>query len=62
VRLIGVSTSSLESGAGQLELFANPENEKQRRIDQTLDQIRQKFGDSSIRRAPGRRRESDEQD
>jgi len=57
VRLIGVSTSSLEAGAGQLELFANPENDKQRRIDQTLDQIRQKFGEGSIGRSTNRRRE-----
>ena len=60
VRLIGVSASSLEAGAGQLELFANPENEKQRRIDQTLDQIRQKFGTSSIGRSTNKRRHDGE--
>jgi DNA polymerase-4 len=60
VRLIGVSAASLESGTRQLELFANPDAERQKRIDQTLDQIRQKFGATSIGRSTNKRRHDGE--
>ncbi|HEY6470272.1 MAG TPA: DNA polymerase IV [Candidatus Dormibacteraeota bacterium] len=49
VRLLGVGVSGLED-APQLDLFAQPAND---RIDRTLDSLRERFGQSAIRRGTG---------
>ncbi|MBN2413658.1 DNA polymerase IV [candidate division KSB1 bacterium] len=50
VRLLGVGLSHLEMGENQLDLFekATQRNDK---IDNVLDQVREKFGEKSITRA-----------
>jgi DNA polymerase-4 len=53
VRLIGVTGSELMASGAQLELFANPNAERQRKLDRVLDQISGRFGTDAIRR--GRR-------
>jgi DNA polymerase-4 len=50
VRLIGVTADRLESGAEQLNLFADPGQKRQKRLDALTDQINRKFGKQSIRR------------
>ena len=55
VRLIGVTASDLTRGQYQMDLFANPVNEKHRRLDQTLDRINEKFGKAAIHRGGGRK-------
>lgn len=52
LRLIGVFTSKAAREAyEQLDLFQTEKNEKQSRLDAAIDQIRQKYGDDSIKRA-----------
>ena len=41
---------ALSSGEGQLDLFADPEHERQRKVDAVADRINQRFGKRSIRR------------
>lgn len=54
VRLIGVTAERLSHGPGQLDLFADPEHERQRKVDAVADQINARFGKRSIRRGgPG---------
>jgi hypothetical protein len=56
VRLVGVGVAALGDGAGprqgELPLFPEEQRrrEDQRRLDQALDDIRRRFGESSIRR------------
>ena len=50
VRLIGMQAGGLSGTGGQIDLFPDPTNERQRRIDKTVDQINTKFGGSTIRR------------
>ena len=53
IRLLGMGTSGLSRQAStsqQTDLFANPEQEKQREIDQLADEIKNRFGNISIRR------------
>jgi DNA polymerase-4 len=50
VRLIGVSTADLTRGDVQLGLFDHQSSEKQRRLDQALDGINDRFGKSTMRR------------
>jgi DNA polymerase IV len=52
VRLIGVQAGKLCS-AQQMELFADPAKEKERKLETTLDRIHAKFGEKGIRRAMG---------
>ena len=49
VRLLGVGVSGLAE-APQLDLFDRPAND---RIDHTLDRLRERFGQSAIRRGTG---------
>ena len=49
VRLIGMQATTLSRQA-QLGLFTQPQSEKQRKIDGTLDAIKTRFGKSSIGR------------
>lgn len=52
LRLIGVFTSkAAKEEYEQLSLFRTPKSEKQGRLDAAIDQIRQKYGDDSIKRA-----------
>ena len=58
VRLIGVAATDFTTGgagdaggAGQLDLFADRDREKQRRLDAALDRIKDKFGDKGVRRS-----------
>jgi DNA polymerase IV len=50
VRLIGVTASQFSSHEGQMGLFADPEREKQQKIDAATDAISMKFGKGAIRR------------
>ena len=54
VRLIGMAAKSLAAAGGQLSLFADPENEKHRRLDHTVDRIVERFGDDAVRRGVNR--------
>jgi hypothetical protein len=54
VRLIGVTAERLSQGRGQLDLFADPRRDRQRKLDDAADQINRRFGKRAIRRAgPG---------
>lgn len=53
VRLIGMSTSQLTAGGGQLPLFPDPLAERQKKVDGIADTITKKFGNGAIRRAQG---------
>jgi DNA polymerase-4 len=55
VRLIGVSAGSFDAADAQLDLFANPQSQKQKELDRAVDRINAKFGGTTIRRGkPGR--------
>jgi hypothetical protein len=49
VRLIGVGVSGLGAPLRQMELWG-AQTEKSRKLQDTLDKIKEKFGDESIRR------------
>lgn len=52
IRLIGISVSGLvEKEERQISLFENVENEKQKKIDSVLDNIKEKYGYDAITRA-----------
>jgi len=50
VRLIGVTAAQFHADAGQMNLFANPEQARQQRLDAVADVISQRFGNSALRR------------
>ncbi len=51
LRLLGLGASGLQkAGTGQGQLFAEPEREKQKRLDKAFDRIRGKFGRDALRR------------
>jgi DNA polymerase-4 len=51
LRLLGFGTAGLSlEGSGQKSLFSDPEEEKQKKIDQVYDKIRGKFGDDALKR------------
>ena len=51
LRLLGFGASGLvDEGIGQKELFINPEDEKQRKVDEVFDRIKKKYGDDSVKR------------
>ena len=51
IRLLGMGVSHLESGeTPQGELFADDRTQRQSRVDAVADRIRDKFGDSALRR------------
>jgi DNA polymerase IV len=50
VRLIGVTAERLERGEGQMLLFANPPQQRQRKLDELADRINARFGPQGIRR------------
>ena len=51
IRLIGVRFSHLVGGGYQINLFED--SEEMIRLYQAMDKLRQRFGDTSIRRAVG---------
>jgi DNA polymerase-4 len=53
VRLIGMAAKNLSEGEGQLALFPDPVAQKQKSVDHLMDQINNKMGKASIRRAGG---------
>ncbi len=50
VRLIGVSAERLSRGEGQMALFADPERERQKKLDSVADKINEKFGKRAVQR------------
>ncbi len=51
LRLLGFGASGLiAEGTGQKELFANPEEEKQKRLDKAFDIIKKRYGDDAVKR------------
>ena len=52
IRLLGFGVSQLraETGSGQQLLFSNQEDKKQKKIDEVLDKIRNKYGEDGLRR------------
>ncbi|MEL7234947.1 MAG: DNA polymerase IV, partial [Chloroflexota bacterium] len=50
VRLIGVGVSGFSDTPHQLGLFDKPEEPENRQLQSTLDEIRQRFGESAIKR------------
>jgi DNA polymerase-4 len=50
IRLIGMAAKPLIRAGGQMSLFADPQNEKQTRLDKTVDRIVDRFGSKSVRR------------
>ena len=51
LRLLGFGASGLQkAGTGQQQLFSEPEQEKQERLDTAFDEIRSKFGHDALRR------------
>ena len=51
LRLLGFGASGLvNEGLGQKELFTNPEDEKQKKVDEVFDKIKKRFGDDSLKR------------
>ena len=51
VRLIGATAERLSRGLDQLDLFADPTQERRRKLDAVADRINQRFGKRSIRRS-----------
>lgn len=53
IRLLGVGAGKLHDAAGsrQLSLFDTPENRKKEQLEQALDQLNDKYGSGSVRRA-----------
>ncbi len=51
LRLLGFGTSGLiDEGIGQRDLFINPEDEKQRKVDEVFDKIKKKYGEGAVKR------------
>ncbi|MDZ7724406.1 MAG: DNA polymerase IV [candidate division KSB1 bacterium] len=50
LRLLGVGVSKLESSPGQLDMFAD-QTQNTSKLDDVLDTVREKFGETSITRA-----------
>ncbi len=51
LRLLGFGVSGLSAeGSGQTMLFAEPEDQKQKKLDSAFDDIRKKYGDDILKR------------
>ena len=50
VRLIGVGVSGLETAGRQLELWQTPTSDQDRKLQSTLDELRERFGEDVIKR------------
>ena len=54
LRLLGFGVSGLQrAGSGQQQLFLEPDQEKQKRLDRAFDAIRGKFGRDALKRGGG---------
>jgi DNA polymerase-4 len=53
VRLIGVQTSALESGSGQMELLASAQEARLKQAMNAVDALRDRFGESAVSLASG---------
>ncbi len=51
VRLIGISAGGLGSPESQLDMFPDPNTQREQRLEATLDSINARFGKSTLRRA-----------
>jgi DNA polymerase IV len=51
VRLIGVGTSHFNEDIQQLELFPDPAQRNTRKLEETVDAIRERYGKKSVQRA-----------
>jgi DNA polymerase-4 len=56
VRLIGITGADLVMESAQLSLFPDTDSQRQRRLDQTLDQISGRFGQGAIVRGSVRKK------
>jgi hypothetical protein len=50
LRLLGMTASQLRGAGIQGSLFSDPAQDKQHRLDQAVDEIANRFGDSAINR------------
>lgn len=51
LRLLGFGVSGLSAeGKGQMQLFTDPREEKQKKVDLAMDRIRKKYGQASMKR------------
>jgi len=51
LRLLGFAASGLiQENIGQKQLFTNPEEEKQKRLDKAVDKIKNRYGKNALRR------------
>ncbi|RPI59994.1 MAG: DNA polymerase IV [Planctomycetaceae bacterium] len=50
LRLLGMTASNLGTGSGQLSLFDQAQADKQEKLDKTLDDITNRFGNKAVRR------------
>ena len=59
VRLIGIAASGFETGARQMELWETEESQKGRKLQDTLDTLRDRFGESAIKLGSDIKRKDD---
>lgn len=50
IRLIGMAARTLTPAGGQMPLFVSESDQKQEKLDQTMDKIINRFGSSAVRR------------
>jgi len=50
LRLLGITAHSLSTEPGQLPLFNDSDQQRERRLDQTLDKITRQFGEKAVHR------------
>jgi DNA polymerase-4 len=50
VRLIGMAARNLIGAGGQMRLFSDQKDERQRKLDRTVDEIAARFGSDAVRR------------
>jgi len=48
VRLVGISTANLQVGCSQISLFSNDENEKRQALYNTVDKLKERFGEAIV--------------
>ena len=53
VRLLGVQTSALEAGSGQMELLSSVQETRLKQAMNAVDALRDRFGESAVSLASG---------